>query len=337
MKEKITIQFMLLTALVICTSSWSSEVDFLIGKEEKYSKKSQAFSSKKQIAINYGNGFKIALESYNETIDGHTINTIKKSSKIDEKYGEFNVWSKGLINSGRSEPYEDCHDPELFAEGDTVGEISTDNYTMNPCQKMKIQNADQIFRNKVSELDKQEIFNNDQEIGVAAAYGTQVNYEYLTNATNDNLKFPEKYFGYIHTHLDSKDGVVKIFSPSDISTFLTTCVRNAAARGTMSDAFGMVITSQGNYILKYSGDGNYNIGPGTLKGWESWYRRAYDQLSESELDDSEVVEKLFTQFLEEKVKIDGLEVYKSDKTTGNTRELKYDGNKKSVKLIPCPA
>jgi hypothetical protein len=210
--------------------------------------------------------------------------------------------------------------------------------TKDPCEKMKEQNSNQTFKNKVSDLDKQEVFNKNQETGLAAAYGPQTNYEPLANTANDNLKFPpgNKYFGYMHTHLDSKPGVVKIFSPADVSTFLTSCVRNAQVKGTMSDAYGMVITSQGNYILKYSGDGNYGIGPNTQANWQSWYETAYERLSQNELANPAIVEKLFTQFLEEKVKLDGLEVYKSDKTTGSTSKLKYDGKDKPVKPIPCP-
>ncbi|PQA89814.1 hypothetical protein B0A69_22035 [Chryseobacterium shigense] len=214
---------------------------------------------------------------------------------------------------------------------------NTNNNT-NPCEKMKTQNSSQPFKDKVSELDKKEVFDKSQETGFAAAYGPQTSFEPLANTDNDNLIFPpgNKYFGYIHTHLDSKEGVVKIFSPADVSTFLTTCVRNAQVKGTMTDAYGMVITSQGNYILKYSGDGNYGIGPGTLKSWDSWYNKEYTKLLDKDGLSQANVEKLFAQFLEEKVKLDGLEVYKSDKTTGNTSKLKYDGKDKPVKPIPCP-
>ncbi|WP_185269538.1 hypothetical protein [Chryseobacterium bernardetii] len=239
--------------------------------------------------------------------------------------------------SGGCGPYEDCiHKPDDGGGGG--GETTPTNPTnQNPCEKMKSQNSTQSFKDKVAELDKKEVFNKNEETGFAAAYGTKP-YEPMVNTANDNLKFPpgNKYFGYMHTHLDSKEGVVKIFSPADVSTFLTTCVRNAQEKGTMTDAYGMVITSQGNYILKYSGDGNFGIGPGTLKSWNSWYDREYQNLLENGGLSQPDVEKLFTRFLEEKVKLDGLEVYKSDKTTGNTSKLRYDGKDNPVKPIPCP-
>ncbi|WP_213277262.1 hypothetical protein [Chryseobacterium indologenes] len=206
----------------------------------------------------------------------------------------------------------------------------------NPCDKMKTQNADPNFKAKVSSLDKSEIFDKSQETGFAAAYGTQP-FEQMSNTSDGNVRLPDgnKYFGYMHSHLNL-DGVVKIFSPYDIVTFLTSCVTNAKLKGSMTDAYAMVITSQGNYILKYSGDGNFAITNGQLNNWQTWYRDEYSKLKDSELSNSNIVEKIFTQFLEEQVKINGLEVYKSDKTTGDTSKLNYNGKDNPIQTIPCP-
>ncbi|PWN62473.1 hypothetical protein [Chryseobacterium viscerum] len=200
----------------------------------------------------------------------------------------------------------------------------------------KVQNQNPDFKAKVTILDKTEMFNKSQETGFAAAYGA-VPYEEMPNTPNGNVKLPEgnKYFGFMHVHLNL-DGVVKIFSPYDITTFLTSCVENAKLKGGMLDAYAMVITSQGNYILKYSGDGNFAILYDQLQSWQTWYNKEYSNLTESELSDPVVVEKLFTQFLKEKVNINGLEIYKSDKTTGNTSRLEYDGKDNPVKSTPCP-
>ncbi len=114
-------------------------------------------------------------------------------------------------------------------------------------------------------------------------------------------------------------------------------VRNAETKGTITDAYGMVITSQGNYILKYSGDGNFGIGPVQETAWQTWYNDNYTQLGEDEgLNNPTSVEKLFTQFLKEVVKVAGLEVYKSDKTNGNSTKLEYNRKDQPVKTTPCP-
>ncbi len=206
----------------------------------------------------------------------------------------------------------------------------------DPCEKIKAQNQNINFKGKVSALDKQEMFTKEEETGYAAAYGT-VPFEQMLNNNDGNVKLPDgnKYFGYLHVHLN-KVGVVKIFSPYDVATFLTSCVRNAQQVGSMADAYAMVITSQGNYILKYSGDGNYSIGPNQIKNWENWYDKQYENLKPNELADPNILEKIFTQFLEEKVNIDGLEVYQADKTTGNATKLQYNGPNNPVQPIPCP-
>ncbi|MCD0480775.1 hypothetical protein LPB90_20215, partial [Chryseobacterium sp. LC2016-29] len=233
-----------------------------------------------------------------------------------------------------------CGDP--FGGGCGGGGSGDDGYeypeppTNTPCEKMKTQNADQRYKDKISELDNDSIFIKKKETGFAAAYGPQINYEPITNITNDKLKMPEgnKYFGYIHSHIN-KEGVIKIFSPGDLGTFLTRCVRNAQEKGTMSDAYAMVITSQGNYILKYSGDGSYNIGPNQLSNWKTWYNDIFEELSRTDALTQANVEKAFTQFLE-KVSINGLQVYKSDKTTGSPSMLTYNGKDNPVQSTPCP-
>lgn len=206
----------------------------------------------------------------------------------------------------------------------------------DPCAKMKAQNTDQNYKDKVAELDKPEVFKKKTETGFAAAYGPQTNYESLKIVSDDALKMPvgNKYFGYIHVHLD-KEGVIKIFSPGDISTFLTRCVRNAQQAGNVTDAYAMVITSQGNYILKYSGDGNYGIGPNQIANWKTWYDDIFRDLTENNTLTQPNIEKAFTQFLQ-KISIDGLDVYKTDKTTGNASKLSYNGKDNPVQSAPCP-
>ncbi len=208
--------------------------------------------------------------------------------------------------------------------------------TKTPCAKMKAQNTDARFKEKVSELDHDSIFKKKEETGYAAAYGPQTNYEKLNNITNDKLKMPigNKYFGYMHAHLD-KEGVVKIFSSADVFTFLLKCVRNAQEKGTMSDAYAMVITSQGTYTLKYSGTTGYTLA-GQSDKWKTAYNELYNELKENELADPTIVEKVFTQFLKEVVNINGVEVYKTDKTTGNLSKLTYNGKDNPVQSTPCP-
>ena len=205
------------------------------------------------------------------------------------------------------------------------------------CEKIIIHNQNTDYNDKVNLLDKPETFASENETGFATAYGPQVDYETLPNIVNGNLRMPQgsKYFGFIHTHQD-KTGVVKIFSPADVDTFLTVCVRNADQQGAMIDAYAAVITSEGNYLLKYSGDGNYSIGPNQVSSWKTWYDKQYSALLENNQLTATNVEKIFTQFLKEKVKINGLEIYKTDKTTGKATKMEYDGKDNPIKTTSCP-
>lgn len=219
------------------------------------------------------------------------------------------------------------------------GEINPTDSTQvpkTPCEKLKLQN-NAAFKDKVSELDKDSIFNKKKETGFANAYGNTP-YEALQNSEDGNVKLPigNKYFGFMHVHLN-KAGVIKIFSPADITTFLTSCIRNAQQVGNMADAYAMVITSQGNYILKYSGDGSYSIGPNQINNWQIWYETEFAKIANEDGTFSQNnIEKLFAQFIQEKVNIAGLEVYKTDKITGNASKLQYNGLNNPVQSIPCP-
>ncbi|WES95880.1 hypothetical protein P2W68_13570 [Chryseobacterium arthrosphaerae] len=217
------------------------------------------------------------------------------------------------------------------------GDPESQQQFIDNCRTLKIQAINEDFKGKVAELNKSEIFNKAEETGYAAAYGPKTSYESLANTDNDNLKLPpgNKYFGYMHVHLN-KEGVVKIFSPADIFTFLTSCVRNAKEKGTMEDAYAMVITSEGSYMLKYSGDGNYGIGPNTLASWQSWYDREYTNLFENSTMNQPNVEKLFAKFLKEKVKIEGLELFKTNTVAASAEKLTLGSHNNSVELIKCP-
>ncbi|ASK31091.1 hypothetical protein CEY12_13675 [Chryseobacterium sp. T16E-39] len=106
MKKNLIIRLVLSIALVTFMGSCSSEEDLFIRKEEKYSKKFQVFTSKKEEAVNYGNGFKTLLERYDEIKNvQHTLKSIKKawknSSKIADEFVEFNIRSQDITTNNK--------------------------------------------------------------------------------------------------------------------------------------------------------------------------------------------------------------------------------------------
>ncbi|WP_294205656.1 hypothetical protein, partial [uncultured Chryseobacterium sp.] len=218
----------------------------------------------------------------------------------------------------------------------------------DPCQKMKAQNENQSFKEKVAALDKPEVLNYDHEMGYAAGYPPAntgvigIQYPPMENTIGSHsvsLPSGNQYFGFMHTHNNESDGgiPVKIFSPADLATFLTSCVANADAHGNIGDAFAMVVTSEGNYMLQYTGSSSgFGIGSNTIKFWKLWYEREIKAIQDEDgTINQNKVENLFLRFLKEKVKIDGIELYQIAKTTGQAQKLNLN-NDNTVVSIPCP-
>ncbi|MCX8522472.1 hypothetical protein OF897_00855 [Chryseobacterium formosus] len=212
----------------------------------------------------------------------------------------------------------------------------------NPCAKIKARFSDANFKAKVDSIDKPKVFAYDHEIGYAAGYpttagATETHYEFMDNAPGThNVVLPpgNQYFGFIHSHTNdtATEATVKIFSPADVATFLTSCVANAYLHGSVGDAYSMVVTSEGNYMLQYSGTGNFTIGTSQIDNWKSWYLTEFQKIQKEDGSfNQNDVEKLFPRFLKESVKTVGLEVYYVEKNTGKASKLNTNGTK-----TPCP-
>ncbi|SDH97389.1 hypothetical protein SAMN05421846_10392 [Chryseobacterium taeanense] len=222
-------------------------------------------------------------------------------------------------------------------------ENPTDSIVVNqtPCEKTENMLNNTKFKQKVTAIDKPEVFDYDHEMGFASAYPvnttvTDIQYQPMENSLGTHsVKLPDgnQYFGYIHSHNNESNGgtPIKIFSPSDLITFLTNCVRNADEHGSIGDAYCMVITSEGNYMLQYSGTGDYSIGPNQVNNWKKWYKDKYEELVRTDELTQLNVEKTFAQFLAESVNITGLEVYHVEKSSGKASKLNTNGTK-----TPCP-
>ncbi|ODS88542.1 MAG: hypothetical protein ABS44_08560 [Chryseobacterium sp. SCN 40-13] len=214
-----------------------------------------------------------------------------------------------------------------------------------PCKKITAAFADDRFKEKVAAIDKPSVFNMDHEMGYAAGYPinttlTETQYPPMENKVGThsvNLPSGSQYFGFIHSHTN-RDGVVKMFSPGDLHNFLMRCVQAANQHGNISDAYAMVITSSGNYMLKFTGTNvNFGVGTGTMKWWNKWYTEDYMEPIQNNdgTFDQNKVEKAFLQFLKEKVKIGGIELYSVEKETGTAKKLTLDA-KNNVKSDACP-
>lgn len=228
-------------------------------------------------------------------------------------------------------------------------ENPTDSIAINktPCEKTKAKISDPKFKAKYQELNKPEMFAMDHEKGFyerLPPVGSNLpsGFPVVDGAPcTHGLDFPDNedgVAGLMHIHNDNDcDGnpSIKIFSPKDVRTFLNILMKQARIyTGSYTNASSTVITSQGNYMLQYTND----IWPGStwdkIDDWNDWYTDAYQKLIDKDQFTQANVEKVFTQFLKEKVGINGLEVYKI--TENSSSKLEYNGVNHPVISTPCP-
>ncbi|WP_419495446.1 hypothetical protein [Chryseobacterium bernardetii] len=243
----------------------------------------------------------------------------------------------GVIGGG-CQMYGDC--------GGGTGETPSDK-PEDPCAKTKNKISNQKFKAKFQELNTPEMFAMNHEKGY---------YEKLPPAGSNlasgfpvvdgapcahDMDLPDNedgIAGLMHIHNDVNcDGnpSVKIPSPSDVRTFLNIFMKQSRIyTGSYTNAYSVVITSQGSYMLQYTND----TWPGStwdkIDDWNNWYKKEYEKLTIEELANSSIIEKIFTQFLKEKVAIEGLEVYKI--TENSSTKLEYNGSKQPIITTPCP-
>ncbi|WP_295202834.1 hypothetical protein, partial [uncultured Chryseobacterium sp.] len=217
----------------------------------------------------------------------------------------------------------------------------------DPCEKTKNKISDPKFKAKYQELNKPEMFAMDHEKGFyerlpPAGSNLPSGFPLVDGAPcTHGLDFPDNedgVAGLMHIHNDydcNGQPSIKIFSPKDVRTFLNIIMKQARIyTGSYTNGYSTVITSQGSYMLQYTND----TWPGStwdkIDDWTDWYTTAYNNLIFKDQFTQANVEKVFTQFLEEKVGIDGLEVYKI--TENSSSKLEYNGANQPVISTPCP-
>ncbi len=218
----------------------------------------------------------------------------------------------------------------------------------DPCAKIKAHFNDNRFMTQFNNLNKQENFNADHEIGfaekVSVINGSQVktfiplNNEPCSKAT----VLPADKTGLIgwgHTHHDiGCDGFenIKVPSPDDIRIFLFTQLQQSFnILGDYSDAYGLTVTSGGSYMLMYTGTVQPDNASFNIAKLNIVYRKIYKDLFYDNFSlPQDKVEVAFVKFLKENVNIDGLEVYKV--TATSSEKLEYDPNTKTIIKTQCP-
>ena len=215
---------------------------------------------------------------------------------------------------------------------------------MSPCERISAKQGNAKYSEKFNNLNQSSIFSMDRERAFFERQTPPANNLGSTFIQLDGsegttgLGLPSSQggiVGLLHSHND-KEGSIKIFSPTDIRTFINTFLTQANNYlGSYTNAYSTVVTSTGSYTLLFT----ESVHPGgvnfdKLEIWKAWYKKQYRNLIDDDKLTQANTEKIFTQFLKEVVNINGLEVYR---VTGNSAtKLEYNGKGNPVKETPCP-
>ncbi|WP_200588095.1 hypothetical protein [Pedobacter segetis] len=229
-----------------------------------------------------------------------------------------------------------------FGSGDNGGDEQPEEQD-DPCSRIKSKNTETIYHNKTEDLkDKTSL---TYETGFAGTKSGD-----YTDLTTGGSTADEKYLdiiidddteGFNHTHVDDysieqDDGTtvsvkpIRMFSPNDVNTLMQIVDRNKNS-GDFSPYYMSMTSSDGNYTIKFTGS-SADIKTGfNTPAWNKEYIKFMD-------NDLQSNEKLFLRFLQEKMDITGVELYKiNDNGSVEKKTLTTNANGKPVvETTPCP-
>lgn len=254
--------------------------------------------------------------------------TGKQSSKGDD----------ASAGGGKCGEYNDCKKDDRGGSGGG-GEKPQDR---NPCEKIKKQNESTNYKIKLNEYNKASNFSEKKEKGF---YETKDGWFYSleqsqSTSSSDGLKFPisSDIKGYTHTHLnDYETGKtddsgnpeerqpIRMFSPADVNALME--LAKLQSNGNYGDLYGVMLSSSGNYTIKFTGTAaDIKTGFDTQE-WRNSYRDFIKNENGS-------LEKKFLRFLSEKMGVNGISLFKNN-SDGKTQKKSLSSNN-NVQTTDCP-
>lgn len=211
----------------------------------------------------------------------------------------------------------------------------------DPCAKVKSMNTNTEYKKKVAELSKSSVLNNKHETGYSESKNgnfTELAKGISTESSDSmSMTYSADTKGYIHTHQndyetgkynDAGDPEIKkpfrMFSPADVNALME--LAKLRSSGDYSDLYGTMISSYGNYTIKFTGTAA-DIKTG-FEGPE--WRKSYKKFMEEEKGS---LETKFLRFMKEKMKINGISLLKT-KNNGTVQRIEMN-NKNVAKATDC--
>ncbi|WP_172283710.1 hypothetical protein [Chryseobacterium sp. LAM-KRS1] len=207
----------------------------------------------------------------------------------------------------------------------------------SPCGKLNAQKTDANFTAKVENLKTKTAssFESGYRVGspVPGSGQTGAQYQELSNKPGTrqlDFKIFNTTYGIMHSHYD---GLVPIFSPGDINTFIQ-LLQNAHTNNIpLSEVFISVVTSQGIYQLRGDGINVANLTMYTddqIKALDTEYLK---MIGNSNISTSDL-QKGFLNFMKKNMNIDGAKLFEIN-NDGDSKELQVSSNNNLVSAN-CP-
>lgn len=308
--------------------------------------------------------YTVNINLFQEKYDKQIINSInKKSSGNDDLcgYGDEICYIDGPIitpdpggggcsncyttppeNGGSSgcSQFEEClyNDPSGGGGGGGGG---TGGLLKTPCSVLSEKFRNEDFKKNINELNKSSVFNKKNELGFIENKNGQ--YNSLTPSpstdTSDGLSMniDSDTKGYMHSHLNdyetgdyNSDGApilkqpIRMFSPADVNALMK--IASYQVDSDYSEIYGTMVASNGIYTIKFTGTAaDIKTGFDT-NNWRDSYKKFM-------INERGSLESKFLRFLEEKMNIKGISLYKTDNKGKSTQKIL--GTNKKIQSSDC--
>lgn len=223
-------------------------------------------------------------------------------------------------------------------------------FLATPCEKIKAQRGNADFYAKMNVLES----NTGLKMETGYIQRNNNNYEYKDNATatetsnslglpNASLTENKDIKGYMHTHVDdftytNADGDevtrkgIKIFSPADVSYFMD-MVKNAKdTNKPLGEIYAVMVSGSVNYQIRFTGN-QYQVNTFTDSQVEA-LKNPYIKFMESRIGKQKQLELGFLQFINDKMNLKGVSLYRMNADGTNT-EINLNADKTDTTETNC--
>lgn len=277
-------------------------------------------------------------------IEEVVITVPKKNLDPRESFGGINP----AYNTGRGScsDYGGCIN-DYYAPGGGGGGGNSLSHVDDTCAKLKAQQNMEEYKKRIEALENK--LKETHENGYIQ--DKDGNYAELTqrgeSENSKSMRLPNDISnlrGFLHTHVKKTSVVidgevyeaegVDMFSPADVERFLEIAKFSAAQGRSLDDIFAVMVSSSGNYTLKFTGDKNQIITKFQDNSLNIGIYLRYMQQTSGEFKNMSMEQK-FLKYLDEYMYARGVSLYKDNKDGTNTRMDLNESNKKEMKKSDC--